>query len=109
MPKKPASRSVAKPKKTSAPQTKKSVPSEVTGGIPANKPPNVVALQPKPAERRLVSPNGTMRRYTLVVGPKRIVFDVMTRVIDLRIGRKPGTLIAFEKRETSASEPKEPA
>ena len=109
MPKKPASRSVAKPKKKPAPQTKKLAASEVTEGIPANKAPNVVALQPKPAERRLVSPNGTMRRYTLVVGPKRIVFDVTTRVIDLSHGRKPGTLIAFEKRETSASEPKEPA
>jgi len=109
MPKKPASRSVAKPKKKPAPQTKKPATSEVREGIPANRPPNVVALQPKPAERRLVCPTGTMRRYTLVVGPKRIVFDVTTRVIDLRIGRKPGTLIAFEKRETSASEPKEPA
>ena len=109
MPKKPASRSVAKPKKKPAPQTKKNVPSEATEGVPANKPPNVVALQPKTAERRMVSPNGTMRRYTLVVGPKRIVFDVTTRVIDLSHGRKTGTLIAFEKRETSASEPKEPA
>jgi hypothetical protein len=69
----------------------------------------VVALQPKPAERRLVSDSGSMRRYTMNVGPKRIVCDVTTRVIDLRIGRKPGTLIAFEKRETSASEPKKPA
>jgi hypothetical protein len=109
MPKKPASRSVAKPKKKPAPQTKKPATSEVREGIPANRPPNVVALQPKPAERRLVSDNGIMRRYTMNVGPKSIVCDVTTRVIDLRIGRKPGTLIAFEKRETSASEPKEPA
>src|SRR5271154_1637229 len=104
MSKKPASRSVAKPKKKPAPQTKKPATSEVREGIPANRPPNVVALQPKPAERRLASDNGIMRRYTTNVGPKRFSFDVMTRVIDLRIGRKPGTLIAFEKRETPASE-----
>jgi hypothetical protein len=109
MPRKRTTDSVAKPKKTPAPQTKKLTTSEVTEVIPANKAPNVFALQPKPAERRLVSDNGIMRRYTMVVGPKRIVFDVTTRVIDLRIGRKPGTLIAFEKREQSASEPKEPA
>ena len=109
MPKKRTSKDFAKTKKPRAAQTKKNVASEATEGIPANKPPNVVALQPKPTESRLVSPTGTMRRYTLVVGPKRIVFDVTTRVIDLSHGRKPGTLIAFEKRDTSASEPKEPA
>ena len=96
-------------KKPRLPPTKKLATPEVTEVIPANKAPNVVALQPKPAERRLVSDNGIMRRYTLVVGPKRIVFDVTTRVIELPPGRKPGTLIAFEKREPSASEPKEPA
>jgi hypothetical protein len=58
MPRKRTTDSVAKPKKTPAPQTKKLATSEATEVIPATKAPNVVALQPKPPERRLVFNDG---------------------------------------------------
>lgn len=56
--------------------TKKLTTSEATEGIPASKAPNVVALQPKPPERRQVFNHGYTHRYTMVVGRKRIACEM---------------------------------